>query len=100
LRAGGAHGTACQGLADVTEALRFGQVDTPIVTDPVTVRVGDDRTQVMTDGADGSANGTVERADEAVPVAAIATSADVRVLTGGEAEPFADGVAALLRFSR
>lgn len=103
LRAGTAHGTASQGLESVTEALRFGQVETLLVTDPTlddrVVHVGDDRTQVTTDTGTTDTDGRTARADEALPVAAIATAADVRVLTGGESEAISDGVAALLRFT-
>lgn len=103
LRTGLAHGTATDGLAAVTEALRMGQVETLLVTDPVlagrTVHVGDDPTQVDTRPADDTRE---RRADEALPAAAIATSADVLVVADGQAgdTPVADGVAALLRFTR
>jgi hypothetical protein len=106
-RAGTAHDTARQGVADVAEALRRGQVETLLVTDPViadrTVLVGADRTQVVATPGDLPEAGTlfVERADEALPVAALATAADVLVLAGGEAggEAVKDGVGALLRYA-
>jgi hypothetical protein len=103
LRTGLAHGTATDGLAAVTEALRMGQVETLLVTDPVlagrTVHVGDDPGQIDTRPADDTQE---RRADEALPAAAIATSADVLVVADGQTgdTPVADNVAALLRFTR
>jgi alkylated DNA nucleotide flippase Atl1 len=104
LRTGFAHGTARQGLTEVTESLRIAQVETLLVTDPAmddrTVFVGTDRNEVVANPDELPDAGTlaVERADEALPVAAIATAADVLVLTGGQAGNIKDGVAALLRF--
>ena len=101
LHAGGAHGTACEGLDRVTEALRAGAVETVLVTDASladrTVWRGGDPSQVATDAAQlQDEQATERRADEAVPAAALATSADILVLTG--AATVADGVAALLRY--
>lgn len=105
LHTGEAHGTAREGLGPVLAALRAGQVETLLVTDPALgdqeVLVGPDRAQVALAADDvPEAGGRLarERADEALPAAAIATSADVLVLTGGQTE-VADGVAALLRYA-
>ncbi|HJP78920.1 MAG TPA: hypothetical protein VJ914_31895 [Pseudonocardiaceae bacterium] len=96
---GSAHGNACEGLGKVTEALRSGAVETILVTDPSlserTVWRGSDPSQVATDRAEFPEAAEC-RADEAVPAAALATSADVLVLTG--AATLTDGIAALLRF--
>jgi hypothetical protein len=106
LWSGAAHGTAVIGMTAVTEALRIGQVETLVVVDPLlddrTVFVGADRARVAIRPAelDGAETVTDERADEALPIAALATSANVLVLTGEADDPIEDGVAALLRFAR
>lgn len=105
LLTGFAHGTARQGVVGVTESLRMGQVDTLLVTEPAledrTVFVGADRSQVVASPDELPDAGTlvVERADEALPLAAIATAADVLVIADGQAGDVEDGVAALLRYS-
>jgi hypothetical protein len=103
LNVGRAHGTACEGLSRVAESLRAGAVDTVLVTDPSladrTVWLGEDRSQIATRESelrDIGAEAVERRADEAVPAAALATSADLLVLTG--AATATDGVAALLRY--
>jgi hypothetical protein len=103
LNIGRAHGTACEGLDKVTDALRVGAVGTVLVTDPAladrTVWLGQDASQIATGPSELRETGiepTQRRADEAVPAAALATSADVLVLTGAVA--VTDGIAALLRF--
>ncbi len=101
---GRAHGTACEGLTRVTEELRAGAVDTVLVTDPAlegrTVWLGgEDPSQIATRPSElreAGEEALERRADEAIPAAALATSADVVVLTGAAAVP--DGVAALLRY--
>jgi hypothetical protein len=104
LHIGAAHGTSREGMAGVLDALRSGQVDTLLVTDPLLgdreVWLGADRSQVTMDTSTmpEAGDGLVRRrADEAVPAAAIATSADVLVLTGQT--EVTDGVAALLRYA-
>ena len=103
LNVGRAHGTACEGLTKVVESLRAGAVDMVLVTDPSlagrTVWLGEDRSQIATRQSELreiGAEAVERRADEAVPAAALATSADLLVLTG--AATAADGVAALLRY--
>jgi peptide subunit release factor 1 (eRF1) len=103
LHIGLAHDTACEGLAKVTEALRSGAVDTVLVTDPSLgdrmVWVGADPSQVAVEPAvlrEMGSEVTEHRADEAVAMAALGTSAEVVVLTG--AATLTDGVAALLRY--
>jgi peptide subunit release factor 1 (eRF1) len=106
LRSGATHGLAVTGLAAVSKALRVGAVETLLVTEPLlgdrTVFIGSDRTQVATRSADldSAETATEERADEALPIAASATSADVLVLIDEIGDPVADGVAALLRFAQ
>lgn len=97
-------GDAVAGLPEVAGALRGGQVDVLLVSDPLladqVVWRGPDLTQITTDPADlPEATGQLAetRADEALPAAAIATGANVLVLP--EQESFTDGVAALLRYS-
>ena len=98
LRVGRAHGNACEGLTEVTEALRIGAVEALLVVDPTlggrSVWLGEDPTQLATRP---DSKLTEYRADEAVPAAALETAADVLVLTG--ATSVTDGVGALLRFS-
>jgi peptide subunit release factor 1 (eRF1) len=104
LHTGAAHGTAREGLGPVLAALRAGQVETLLVTDPALgdreVLVGPDRSQVALSADELPEAGgrlVTERADEALPAAAIATSADVLVLAGQT--EVTDGVAALLRYA-
>jgi stalled ribosome rescue protein Dom34 len=104
LRVGAAHGMSREGLPGVLDALRTGQVGTLLVTDPLLgdreVWLGADRSQVTTDRSTVPEAGddlVRRRADEAVPAAAIATSAEVLVLTGQT--EVADGIAALLRYA-
>jgi hypothetical protein len=105
LRTGLAHGAAAAGMAAVTESLRMGQVETLLIMDKAltdrTVHVGGDLTQVGTRPA-GPTDVRERRADEALPAAAIATSADVLIVSDGQAgdAPVEDDVAALLRFTR
>lgn len=103
LHVGQAHGTACAGLSGVTEALRAGAVETVLVTDASladrSVWLGEDHTQIATrpdELRELGAEVLERRADEAVPVAALETAADILVLTG--AASIADGVGALLRY--
>ncbi|HEY4460588.1 MAG TPA: hypothetical protein VGN81_40185 [Pseudonocardiaceae bacterium] len=103
LQIGRAHGRACEGLGDVTTALRAGAVDTILVTDPTlasrTVWLGEDRSQIAISAdvlREAGEQPVERRSDEAVPAAALATSAEVLVLTG--AATATDGLAALLRF--
>jgi hypothetical protein len=107
---GVAHGLAGRGLAVVTEALRIGQVDTLLISESRlgdrTVFVGSVRTEVATRRGDlvedRDEDITEVRADEALPVAAIGTAADVVVLADGQAgdDTVEDGVAAVFRFAR
>lgn len=97
-------GLAVAGLAATAEALRMARVDRLLI-DPDrlgdrTVLVGADRAQISVDvDAPAGWTGTTAprqtcRADEALPLAAILTGAEVTV-TGGL--PSEDGVAALVR---
>lgn len=103
LHIGLAHDTACEGLTKVTDALRSGAVDIVLVTDPSLagrmVWLGADRSQIAVQPAvlrEMGTEVTEHRADEALAVAALATAADVVVLTG--AATVTDGVAALRRY--
>ncbi len=100
LHVGKAHGKACEGLSGVTEALRAGAVEAVLVTDPSlasrSVWLGEDHTQIATGPDELDAEANEYRADEALPVAALETAADIMVLTG--AATIADGVGALLRY--
>lgn len=95
-------GLAAEGLAAVCAALREGDVDTLIVADlgDATVVTGENRTTVAPD-ADalselGEAAHRVVRADEALPLAAVAVGASL-VCVDDLIAP-ADGIAALLRY--
>lgn len=101
--AGHGAGTAVEGLADVIAALRDGAVDTLIVGDlgEATVVADHDRLALIGPDADavsdlGGAPDRVLRADEALPLLAVATGAAV-VPAAGRLAP-ADGVAAVLRY--
>ncbi|MFC4372969.1 Vms1/Ankzf1 family peptidyl-tRNA hydrolase [Nocardia halotolerans] len=98
-------GLAVAGLSATAEALRTARVDRLLI-DPDrlgdrTVLVGDDRAQVSVDldapvGWTGdTADHRTCRADEALPVAALLTGAEVTVTSGLPSE---DGVAALVRY--
>ncbi|BBX74092.1 hypothetical protein H7H78_17445 [Mycobacterium shinjukuense] len=99
---GRASGLAAEGLAAVCAALRDGDVDTLIVGElgDATVVTGKARTTVATDADTLSELGEpverVARADEALPLAAIAVGA-VLVRADNRIAP-ADGVGALLRY--
>lgn len=97
LRAGQPHGLARQGVDGVVAALQAAQVDTLVVTDPALadrhVWLSDDLSLIAPDREAGARR---QRADEALPVVAVATAADIQVLTG-EAK-LDDGVGALLRY--
>ncbi|BBX16506.1 hypothetical protein CRI77_21215 [Mycolicibacterium duvalii] len=97
-------GLATEGLAGVCAALREGAVDTLMIGDigAATVLVGDSPTllaptpEVLSElGAGGSA--TTVRADEALPLAAVAVDANLVALDERVAPR--DGVAALLRYA-
>lgn len=100
--AGRGSGLAAEGLDAVGSALRAGSVATLVVGNlgDRTVLVGDRPTWVAV-GADqlsefGSSTAEIRRADEALPLAALATGADV-IRTDERIAP-ADGCAALLRY--
>ncbi|WP_019928480.1 hypothetical protein [Nocardia sp. BMG111209] len=91
-------GLAEEGVSGISAALRAANVDTLLVDAAAlgdrTVRVGRDPTQVRP--ADRAHDHTWQRrADEALPLAALAARAEVVTCTGGYAP--ADGVGALLR---
>jgi peptide chain release factor subunit 1 len=102
-QAGGASGLAAEGIAAVCAALRDGAVETLIMGDigDATVVIGDGVTTVAPDADVLSELGDaphVVRADEALPLAAIATDANlVRI---DERLAAADGIAAVLRYAR
>jgi hypothetical protein len=96
-------GLATEGLAGVTAALRGGAVETLIIGEigEATVVAGDDLATVSPD-ADvlsqlGEAPTQTLRADEALPMVAIATGASL-VSAAARIKP-ADGVGAVLRYS-
>ncbi|OBK73888.1 hypothetical protein [Mycobacterium sp. 1164985.4] len=100
---GRGEGMATEGLDGVTAALRAGAVETLIIGDvgDATVVAGDDLTTVAPN-ADvlselGTAPSQTLRADEALPMAAIATGAAL-IRTDERIDP-ADGVAAILRYA-
>lgn len=101
--AGRGTGLAVEGLADVTAALRDGAVDTLIIGDvgDATVVADTDLAMLAADAdtlsALGGAPERVLRADEALPLLAVATSAAL-VRTDERLNP-ADGVAAVLRYA-
>lgn len=97
LRSAEAHELGREGMPGVVKALRAAQVDTLIITDPLLadrhVWCSDDLTQLSTAPEEGAEK---RRADEALPVVAVATAADVVVLPG--AAELTDGIGALLRY--
>lgn len=101
--AGQGTGLAVEGLTDVTAALRDGAVDTLIIGDiGDTTVVADTDLAMLAPDADtlsalGGAPERVLRADEALPLLAVATSAAL-VRTDERLNP-ADGVAAVLRYA-
>lgn len=96
-------GLATEGLHGVTAALRAGAVETLIIGDvgDATVVAGDDLTTVAPNPEVLSELGTAPtqtlRADEALPMAAIATGATL-IRTDERIEP-TDGIAAILRYA-
>lgn len=100
---GRGEGMATEGLDGVTAALRAGAVETLIIGDvgDATVVAGDDLTTIAPNANVLSELGTAPsqtlRADEALPMAAIATGAAL-IRTDERIDP-ADGVAAILRYA-
>lgn len=101
--AGHGTGLAVEGLADVTAALRDGAVDTLIIGDLGEATVVADHDQLALIGPDadtvsnlGGSPDRVLRADEALPLLAVATGAAL-VRTDERLSP-ADGIAAVLRY--
>jgi hypothetical protein len=96
-------GLATEGLHGVTAALRAGAVETLIIGDvgDATVVAGDDLTTVAPNpnvlSELGTAASQTLRADEALPMAAIATGATL-IRTDERISP-ADGIAAILRYA-
>jgi peptide chain release factor subunit 1 len=96
-------GLAVEGLADVTAALRDGAVDTLIIGDigDVTVVADTDLAMIAPDADTlsdlGGAPERTLRADEALPLLAVATSAAL-VRTDERISP-ADGIGAVLRYA-
>ncbi|MGV0873867.1 Rv2629 family ribosome hibernation factor [Mycolicibacterium sp. XJ879] len=96
-------GLATEGLDGVTAALRAGAVETLIIGDvgDATVVAGDDLATVAPNPNVLSELGTAPtqtlRADEALPMAAVATGAKL-IRTDERIEP-ADGIAAVLRYA-
>lgn len=101
--AGRGTGLAVEGLADVTAALRDGAVDTLIIGDLGEATVVADHDQLTLIGPDavtvsdlGGSPDRVLRADEALPLLAVATGASL-VRTDERLAP-ADGIGAVLRY--
>ncbi|AXB42046.1 hypothetical protein [Amycolatopsis albispora] len=98
---GRAPGLAVSGLEGVTTALREGNVETLLVTEPgdATVAVGEAAAQVAVDkgelAAFGVGTSTERRADEALPVAAVSVGAGIVVFD--ERLDLAEGFGAILR---
>lgn len=98
---GRADGLAVQGIEPTTAALREANVESLLIGDPTlndqTVWCGDRPEVVALDPgtlrAFGSANTTEDRADEALPAAALAVGADILATD----EKLTDGVGVLLR---
>jgi len=92
-------GLAVQGLEAVTSALMAGNVGTLLISDPpeATVYTGNEVTTIATTAAQlrtlGAAEVHERRADEAIPVAAIAIDADLIYVDSD----LADGFGAILR---
>ena len=104
LAAGLGTGLAVQGLADVAAALRDGAVDTLIIGELGEATLVADHDQLAMIGADaatvsdlGGSPDRVVRADEALPLLAVATGASL--VRAGEGPSPADGVAAVLRYA-
>ena len=102
--AGRGSGLAVEGLADVTAALRDGAVETLIIGDLGVTTVVADHEQLTMLGPDadtvsdlGGSPDRVLRADEALPLLAVATGAAL-VYAGDSLAP-ADGVGAVLRYA-
>lgn len=98
-----ASGLATEGIPGVCAALRDGAVETLLIGNlgDATVLVGDCRS-IVAPNADvlselGSKSATTVRADEALPLAAIAIDADL-VAVGNSATP-RDGIGAVLRYA-
>jgi len=96
-------GLATEGIPGVCAALREGAVETLVIGDlgDATVLVGDAR-NVVAPNADvmselGSKSASTVRADEALPLAAIAIDAEL-VAVGDSAAP-RDGIGAVLRYA-
>ncbi len=101
--AGHGSGLAVDGLADVTAALRNGAVDTLIIGDLGEATVVADHDELALLGTDektvsdlGGSPDRVLRADEALPLLAVATGAAL-VRTDERLSP-ADGIGAVLRY--
>lgn len=101
--AGRGTGLALEGLADVTAALRDGAVETLIIGDIGGATVVADSDQLSLIGPDaqtvsdlGGSPDRVLRADEALPMLAVATNASL-VRTDERLRP-ADGIGAVLRY--
>lgn len=101
--AGRGTGLAVEGLNDVTAALRDGAVETLIIGEvgDVTV-VADSDLALVAPSADalsalGGAPARVLRADEALPLLAVATGA--KLICAGEGLHPADGIGAVLRYA-
>lgn len=101
--AGHGAGLAVDGLADVTAALRDGAVDTLIIGDLGDATVVADHDQLTIIGPDadtvsglGGSPDRVLRADEALPLLAVATGAAL-IRTDERIDP-ADGIGAVLRY--
>lgn len=101
--AGRGTGLAVEGLADVAAALRDGAVATLIIGDLGEATVVADHDRLALIGADaatvsdlGGSPDRVLRADEALPLVAVATGAAL-VSAGGQLAP-ADGIGAVLRY--
>jgi hypothetical protein len=96
-------GLATEGLAGVTAALRGGAVETLIIGDigDATVVAGDDLATVSPSAEVlsqfGDAPSQVLRADEALPMVAVATGA--ALMPAAESITPADGVGAILRYA-
>lgn len=102
--AGRGTGLAVEGLAEVTAALRDGAVETLIIGDVGDATLVADHDQLALIGTDadtvsalGGSPDRVLRADEALPMLAVATGAAL-VAADGNLSP-ADGVAAVLRYA-
>lgn len=98
---------ACEGVRDTVGALRMGQVGTLLFTDvfdrglrgwfgPEPVHLGLTRDDLADMGVDDPREGDL---GEIMLRAALGTSAEVRLVTGGVEETPAQGVGALLRFA-